>query len=733
MQFVSSLFGLPISAASAAYAPTNSAEVSAVASAFSTSKLDASASSQFLTSLPADVVYSADITAFAYESSLSSKLDATASSQFLTAVPDGYATTAYVESSVSGKLDSTASSQFITAIPDDVVRSDELTAYAHESSLSSKLDASASSQFITALPEDYVTTAYVESSISGKLDATASSQFLTAIPADYATTAYVDSSVSSKLDATASSQFLTSTAGLVGTADLSAYAYESSNSAKLDTSAFSTVSSNFLTSIPSDYATTAYVDSSISGFAYESAVSGWTAKQDALTFEYDDSNNISSIDGFALAGVASLPISGYDDPDQGLSLASARYCVSEMSLYHSSYIGDLEHSAANGIAIYPNRISMQNDTDGVVTDVDIYMSSVNLWDSAASSVSSKQDTLTFGYDGSNNISSIDGSALAGGGEYSGVAPIIVDNSAKTISMSGAAITSDNTISIVQSGANVAILVNESALTSKLDKSASGMFQASGEYLSASESSNYYSTSNPSGFISTADMSNYATTAELSGYMQTSESSNFIPTSESSEFQLTADMGYYQQTADMSAYLGTAESGNYQLKSNMSAYQPKSAMDQYIPTSQSSEFQLKSDMGSYQTVDNMSSYMEKSDSALLIPTSESGKFQLTSHMDAYALNSTLVMNYQPLSGMTAYQQVQHMYNYQQTADMSAYQKTADMGSYQTTADMTSYLQKSASSMFIPTGESSNYQQTADMTAYQPAGAYIYASALGIGEI
>ena len=87
MKFVSSISGLPISAASAAYAPTNGADVSAVASAYA-------------------------------ESAASGKLDSTASSQFITST-DGLATTEYVDSSVSSKLDTTAfstvSSNFLTS------------------------------------------------------------------------------------------------------------------------------------------------------------------------------------------------------------------------------------------------------------------------------------------------------------------------------------------------------------------------------------------------------------------------------------------------------------------------------------------------------------------------------------------------------------------------------------------------------------------------------------------
>lgn len=87
MKFVSSISGLPISAGSAAYAPTNGADVSAVASAYA-------------------------------ESAASGKLDSTASSQFITST-DGLATTEYVDSSVSSKLDTTAfstvSSNFLTS------------------------------------------------------------------------------------------------------------------------------------------------------------------------------------------------------------------------------------------------------------------------------------------------------------------------------------------------------------------------------------------------------------------------------------------------------------------------------------------------------------------------------------------------------------------------------------------------------------------------------------------
>lgn len=332
---LSSVSGNLISAASAGYAPTNSADVSAIASAYqvvSSTATQLYAGTSYVTSVN-ETPISASRAGNAANASLANSAWYDGTGRFISALPDSATVSAiassYAESAASSKLDESATADFYsTSNPSGFITSVDLT--------------------------NYATTSYVDSSVSSKLDATASSQFLTSVPSEYATTTYVDSSVSSKLDSTASSQFLTSTAGLVGTGDLTAYAYESSNSAKLDTTAFSTVSSQFLTGLPADLVYTA----DISGFAYESAVSAWTAKQDALTFGYDSSNNISSIDGSALAGGGGgleygataangsnkigLGSSGTGTKtDAGLYLSSTHgtgfYKVNEMTLNHSGY------------------------------------------------------------------------------------------------------------------------------------------------------------------------------------------------------------------------------------------------------------------------------------------------------------------------------------------------------------------------------------------------------------
>ena len=98
-----------------------------------------------------------------------------------------------------------------------------------------------------------------------------------------------------------SSQFITSTAGCQPSGD---YAYNSSLSAYQPSGDYafnSSLSSYLPKSASGDFAPSgdyAY-NSALSAYAYESSVSAWTAKQDALTFGYS-SSYISSINGSAL-------------------------------------------------------------------------------------------------------------------------------------------------------------------------------------------------------------------------------------------------------------------------------------------------------------------------------------------------------------------------------------------------------------------------------------------------
>jgi hypothetical protein len=418
------------------------------------SKLDSTAfsdvSGTFLTSVPAEYATTGYV-----DSSVSGKLDSTAfsdvSGTFLTSVPAEYATTGYVDSSVSGKLDSTAfsdvSGTFLTAVPAEYAT----TGYV-DSSVSSKLDSTAfstvSSTFLTSVDlTPYQTTAdmsgYLQTGESANYyPASNPSGFITGVDlTDYATTAYVVSSVSSKLDTTAfstvSGMFLTS----VDLSDYATTAYvDSSVSGKLDSTAFdpdafypSGNPSGFITGVDlSDYATTAYVDSSVSG------------KLDATAFNTGDFYSTSNPSGF-ITGVdlsqyqTTSDMSGYLQTGESANYYPANNPSGfitgvDLSDYattayvDSSVSGKLDSTAFNTGDFYST-----SNPSGFITGVDLSDYATTAY--VDSSVSSKLDSTatgdfystsnpsgfitasyspTFGYDGT-AISSIDGSALAGGG------------------------------------------------------------------------------------------------------------------------------------------------------------------------------------------------------------------------------------------------------------------------------------------------------------------------------
>jgi hypothetical protein len=115
------------------------------------------------------------------------------------------------------------------------------------------------------------------------------------------------------------------------------------------------------------------------------------------------------------------------------------------------------------------------------------------------------------------ISGIGGSSLAGmgggGGDYTGVAPVIVDNDNRTISVDHKTLCVDESLTAYDSGSSAVIGVNTSTVLSGL--------------------------------------SDYQKTADMSG---------FIPTSESSNYQQTGSMSAYQETANMTAYIPVSALG-----------------------------------------------------------------------------------------------------------------------------------------------------------------------------
>lgn len=146
------------------------------------------------------------------------------------------------------------------------------------------------------------------------------------------------------------------------------------------------------------------------------------------------------------------------------------------------------------------------------------VSSISSWTADLSSISSKQDALTFGYSGE-YISSINGSA-------------IIDTQG-----GGGGVTPEDVSAIASSYAD-----------EKLDKTASSTFAPSGDYAYASSLSSYLPGSASSNFAPTGD---YAYNSSLSGKLDNSASSTWYPKTGNPSGFLTAHQsltGYVPKSA-----------------------------------------------------------------------------------------------------------------------------------------------------------------------------------------
>lgn len=291
---LSSVSGNLISAASAGYAPTNSADVSAIASSYQ------------VVSATATQLY--------------------AGTAYVTSVNDAPVSAARAGNAANASLANSAyydgTGRLISALPDSADVSAIASSYV-ESGVSSKQD----TLYFAYNTADQISS--INGSALGGMDEAAVSGIASA---------YAESAVSSKLDSSASSSF-----------------YPADNP------------SGFISSVDlSDYATTAYVDSSISGFAYESSVSGWTAKQDALTFGYDTADKISSINGSSLAGEGGGLVTAIGTSESGITSLNNSGLVDTAALhssdYSSLYVQEPLYISASGDSSY---IGISGNVGGV--------------------------------------------------------------------------------------------------------------------------------------------------------------------------------------------------------------------------------------------------------------------------------------------------------------------------------------------------------------------------------
>ena len=340
--------------------------------------------------------------------------------------------------------------------------------------------------------------------------------------------------ISNKLDvsafSTVSGDFLTA----VPSEYITENTLQSGLSSKLDSSSFASVSGNFLTAVPEGYATEDWVTAqgyltahqSLEGYATED----WVTGQGYLTAHQ-------SLDGLMSADLLEISdnkITGYN----GTAFAG-----------QGGVTGDFELSAGSGISIvdYPleQKTVISVTAQGGNPEVEqAVIDNSATWET----VTAKQDLLTFGYKDT-AISSIDESAL-------------YDNSAHARITTLAGRISD--LSSNKLDTTAFSDVSGTFLTAHQDLSD---YQTTAGMTAYQPVGDYYSASNPSGFITGVDLTPYQLTADMTAYqpvgdyMTTADSANFYTTANESGY-LTAVPDTYLQNTDLSTEDGkvTAISG-----------------------------------------------------------------------------------------------------------------------------------------------------------------------------
>lgn len=389
--------------------------------------------------------------------------------------------------------------------------------------------------------------------------------------------------------------------------------------------------------------------------------------------EYNPSSQITAISGSAIGGMV--------DPNDFIPWsASSQFQPSGSYQPSGDYVYESAYSAFSS-NVTNNISSLSSSVTGLSADMSAYLPLSGLQGDGTS------------------ITAIEGSAIggtaSGGKTYSGVSPIIVDNTADTISIQQLTLTVDSSMTSYYSGDSAVLGVNTTAIGSAI---------ASGK-LDASASSLFYPMDNPSGYITGVDLSNYATTADVA--------------------------------SSVSSKLDASASGDFVQNSSMSSYMPFSSLESdgtSITAIDGSAIgspvgpQVVTATGSAETAG--SSYITSINGLPVSAKTASFAGAATyAYLDGYGEPLDQSAN-QKVSAMTAYQTV---------ADMSAYQASGD---YAYNSSLSAKLDASASSDFYSTSNPSGfitgvdltpYQTTAGMTAYQPVGAYIYESALGWAEV
>ena len=397
----------------------------------------------------------------------------------INAVPGSIASKTWVEQNISSKIDYSA----LEYSPQNLITG------ISGSAIAGGIDASTVSSIASSYAESAISSisgwSGDFSSISSKIDWSSSGVFQPS--GDYA----YNSSLSGYIPTSASGQFQLS----------GDYAYNSSLSSKVDQSAFDDCCSAVHSALDDKLDKSASGQFAPSGdYAYNSSLSDYIPTSASGMFQ--PSGDYQSAGDYAFNSSVSSKLD---------ASASGDFVLNSSFSSYSSNVGDTINNMSSSITSIENNItSIENNLTSISSDVSGKV------DESAMSAWIPYSALD--YSGT-AISGIGGSSLAGmgggGADYTGVAPVNVDNDTRLISVDHRTLCVDSTMTAYNSGSSAVLGVNVAGLdlSSKMDASASSLF---------------YPTDNPSGFISGVDLTPYQTTAGMTAYQEVSAMTAYQP-------------------------------------------------------------------------------------------------------------------------------------------------------------------------------------------------------------
>lgn len=413
------------------------------------------------------------------------------------------------------------------------------------SAIAGGLDSASVSSIASSVASAYTESAF--SSLSSKADSSALSAYQPVSEmSGYATTEYVDGMVSGKLDKTAfnSADFYPAAnpSGFITGVDLTPYQEKSAMTAYQPSGHYYSASnpSGFITGVDlSDYATTGSVKSAVSG------------KLDKTAFNPGDFYTTANESGFVGKAYVDSSVSGKLDTSAFAS-ASAGFAPTGDYAYNSALTAYIPTSASGAFqpsgdyqtaGDYAFNSSVSSKLDASASGNFVMNAAMTSWIPYSA----------LDYSGT-AISGIGGSSLAGmgGGDYTGIYPVNVDNDTREIAVDSIPLVTDSSMTAYASAGSSVIGVNLDIMSAKQDTlafayntanqissingsalggmdeaavsgiaSAYAQSAASGKLDTTSfNSGDFYSTSNPSGFITGVDLTPYQPTSAMNAYATT---------------------------------------------------------------------------------------------------------------------------------------------------------------------------------------------------------------------